>query len=121
MKSTRELLKDGFASIPNDFAHREVRFHVYQALQKLETLDKRAAMKEKQAQQNKIKAEEKKKLQSWQPPIYQNAFAVQQTLDILDKMIGEEMKIIENVRSNKKGHINKNEYPHADDEQTLHG
>ena len=120
MKSTRELLRDGFISIPNDFAHREVRFHIYQALQKLETLEKRAVIKEKQAQQDKIEAEENKKSQSWQPPIYQNAFAVQQTLDILDKMIAEEMKIIENVR-NKKGQVNKNEHPYEDDEQTLHG
>lgn len=120
MKIIRDLLKDGFASIPNDFAYREVKFHVYHALQKLETLEKRTVIREKQAQQDKIKAEEKKKSQSWQPQIYQNGFAVQQTLDILDKMIGEEMKIIENVR-NKKGQVNKNEYPHKDDEQILLG
>jgi hypothetical protein len=120
MKSTKDLLREGFASIPNDFAYREIRFHVYHALQKLETLEKRALTKEKQKQESKIKEEEKRKSQSWQPPIYQNAFAVQQTLDILDKMIAEEMKIIENVR-NKKGQVNKNEHPYEDDEQTLHG
>jgi predicted DNA-binding transcriptional regulator YafY len=123
MKNTKNLLKETFASMPNTFAYREIRFHVYHALQKLETLEKRNAAKQSQAAQQKVYEEEKKKTQAWQPPIYQSPSQVQHTLDILDKMIGEEKKVIEEIHAKnaKKGQVAPEVNDEDDDLQTLHG
>lgn len=120
MKTIRDLLKEGFASMPNVFAYREVRFHVYHALQKLEALEKREA-KKKSVFEDQKREEEKKKTQSWMPLIYQNSSQVQHTLDILDKMIGEEKKVIEDIhaKNTKKGQVAPPE--DDDDLQTIHG
>lgn len=123
MKTTRDLLKEGFASMPNVFAYREVRFHVYHALQKLEALEKREA-KKKSVFEDQKREEEKKKTQSWMPLIYQNSSQVQHTLDILDKMIGEEKKVIEDIHAKnaKKGQVAPQEDDDEDDDlQTIHG
>lgn len=123
MKSAKNLLQESFASIPNSFAYREVRFYVYQALQKLEKLEKREIARDAQNQANKLAEEKKKKESPWMPPIYQNAVAVKQTLDILDQMISDENKIIESVRNKSKGQPQKNGNPYEaeSDDQTLHG
>ena len=123
MKSTKDLLREGFASIPNDFAYREVKFHVYQAIQKLEKLEKRESAKEAQNQANKFAEEKNRRESVWMPPIYQNAVVVKQTLDILDKMIAGENKIIESVRNKSKDQPQKNgnHYEVESDDQTLHG
>lgn len=124
MKTTRDMLRETFATIPNSFAYREVRFYVYNALQKLETLEKREAAKKKSWLEDKAKEEEKKKTQSWMPPIYQNPSQIQQTLDILDRMIGEEKKVIENIHAKnvKKGQVAPQEDNDEDDDlQTIHG
>jgi hypothetical protein len=123
MKSAKNILREGFASIPNDFAYREVKFHVYQAIQKLEKLEKREHAKEAQNQANIAAAEKSKRESVWMPPIYQNTVAVKQTLDILDKMIAGENKIIEDVRNKSKGQPQKNgnHYEAESDDQTLHG
>jgi hypothetical protein len=122
MKTTRDLLKETFASIPNKFAYREVKFHIYHALQKLETLEKRETVKQKQEQEQKIR-EEEKRTQAWMPPIYQTSYQAKNTLDIIDKMIAEEKKVIEEVQR-KKGKITKSETKDDDEDdglQTLHG
>ena len=124
MKNTRDLLKEGFTSIPNSFAYREVRFHVYQALQKLEKVEKKEAGRRSQAEEQKLKEEEKKKSQNWMPPIYQSASQLKQTIDILDKMIGEEKKVIEDIHAKKfkKGQVVQQEDDDENDDlQTLHG
>lgn len=124
MKTTRDLLKEGFTSMPNSFAYREVRFHVYQALQKLEKLEKRESVKRSQAEEQKFKEEEKKKSQNWMPPIYQSPSQVQQTIDMLDKMIAEEKKVIEDIHAKKikKGQVVQQEDDDdGDDLQTIHG
>ncbi len=124
MKNTKDLLKETFASIPNAFAYREVRFHVYNALQKLETLEKREATKKKNWLEDQQREEEKRKSQVWMPPIYQNASQVKHTLDILDKMILDEKKIIEEIHAKAtqktKGQVVQQE-DDDEDEQTLHG
>lgn len=123
MKTTKDLLKESFASIPNNFAYRDVKFYVYHALQKLETIEKREGVKEKQKREEQIKEEKRRKSQSWMPPIYQNVYQTNQLLGMVDKMISEEKKIIEGIQNKNKGHITKSE-PHNDDEdglQTLHG
>ncbi len=123
-KSTKDLLKETFASIPNAFAYREVRFYVYNALQKLELLEKKEANRKKSfAEQEKAK-EEAKKLQPWQPPIYQSASQILNTLDIIDKMISEENKVIESIhaaKNTKKGQLDLPKDDEDDDPQTLHG
>lgn len=122
MKTTKDLLKETFASMPNNFTYREVRFYVYHALQKLENIEKREGIKEKQKKEEQLKEEKIKKLQSWMPPIYQNTYQANQLLGIVDKMIDEEKRIIQGIQ-NKKGQIKKSE-PHDNDEdglQTLHG
>lgn len=123
MKTTRDLLKESFATLPNSFAYREVRFYVYQALQKLETLEKRETVKRSQTEKQKLDEERKKKSQNWMPPIYQSPFQVQQTIDILDRMIGEEKKVIEDIHAKKiKGKVDQQEDDDEDDNlQTIHG
>jgi hypothetical protein len=122
MKSAKNILREGFASIPNDFAYREVKFHVYQAIQKLEKLEKRESAKEAQNQANNAAAEKSKRESVWIPPIYQSAVAVKQTLGILDKMIASENKIIESIRNKAtvQSPKNGNDYE-AENDQTLHG
>lgn len=123
MKTTRDLLKESFATLPNSFAYREVRFYVYQALQKLETLEKRETVKRSQAEKQTLEEEKKRKSQNWMPPIYQNPSQVQQTIDILDRMIGEEKKVIEDIHAKKiKGQVVPQEDDDEDDNlQTIHG
>ncbi len=121
MKTTRTLLKETFASIPNSFAYREVRFYVYNALQKLEVLEKRESNKKKSFAEQEKKKEEAKKLQPWMPPIYQNASQLQQTIDILDKMIGEEKKVIESIHAKKLKKDQAVQQEDDDDLQTFHG
>jgi hypothetical protein len=121
MKSTRDLLKEVFTSMPSTFAYREVKFHVYQALQKLESLEKREAVRHSQEEEMRIK-EEKKKAQPWQPPIYQNPLQVQQTIDILDKMIESEKKIIEGIQAKKiKKQMPKEDNDNDGQSQTFYG
>ena len=123
MKTTKDLLKETFASIPNTFAYREVRFYVYHALQKLEGLEKREGARKKNLTDLQ-KLEEKKKNSPWSPPIYQNPSQLQQTLGILDKMIDEEKKVIEQIhaKNSQKGQVAPKEDVDEDDEpQTLHG
>lgn len=123
-KATRDLLKETFASIPNSFAYREVRFYVYNALQKLEALEKREVNRKKSfAEQEKAK-EELKKTQAWQPPIYQTPSQVINTLDIIERMISEEKKVIESIHAKnaKKGQVDlPKDNDEDDDLQTLHG
>jgi len=123
-KSTKDLLKETFASLPNSFAYREVRFYVYNALQKLEVLEKREANRKKSfAEQEKAK-EEAKKLQPWQPPIYQSTSQIMNTLDIIDKMISAENNVIESIHAKnaKKGQVDlPKDNDEDDDLQTLHG
>jgi gamma-glutamylcyclotransferase (GGCT)/AIG2-like uncharacterized protein YtfP len=121
MKSTRDLLKETFASIPNEFAYREVKFYVHQALQRLETLEKRAVVKERLNQEEKLKEEKLKKLQPWMPPIYQDAQAIKTTLNAIDKMISKENKLIEDIQSKKGKTVSHNEPKDSDYMQTLHG
>lgn len=119
MKSTKDLLKETFASIPHDFSYREVRFYVYQALQRLEKLEKRELAHEKQRQQNEN--ENKKKNSPWMPPIYQDPIVAKQTLDLLNKMIESENKIIESVRSKNKTQQKNGNQNEDGNEQTFYG
>lgn len=118
MKTTKDLLRETFYSIPDKFAYRDVKFHVYQAWQKLEKIEKHEHNKEKQQLENKAK-EEKAKLQPWMPPIYQSQ--LKETLNIIDEMIAKENKLIESVQ-NKKGNKQQDE-PKSDHDglQTFHG
>jgi len=116
MKSAKDLLREAFGSVPNSFTYREVKFHIYQALQKLDKFEKRELSKSRQQQEQKIKDEERKKL-PWMPPIYKT----QETIDIIDKMIDAEKKIIEDIHN--KGQQGETKNTHHDDEglQTFHG
>lgn len=124
MKKTSDLLKETFASIPNSFAYREVRFYVYNALQKLEAIEKREANRKKAFAEQEKKKEEAK-IQPWMPPIYQTPSQVMHTLDIIDKMISEEKKVIESIhatKNTKKGQLGlPKDNDEDDDLQTLHG
>src|SRR6516162_3226772 len=96
-KNTKQLLADTFASIPNKFAYREVRFYVHQAMQRLQKLEAREAARQGHGQQEHTI---KKQPESWQPPIYQDQtwlppiykeqYNVKPTLDAIDKMIADE-------------------------------
>jgi hypothetical protein len=124
-KTTKDLLKETFASLPNSFAYREVRFYVYNALQKLEVLEKREANKKKTFAEQQKKLEDAKKLQPWMPPIYQTSSQVMHTLDIIDKMISDENKVIESIHAAKNAKKGQLDLPKDNDEdddlQTLHG
>ncbi len=124
-KSTKDLLAETFGSIPNKFSYREVRFHVYQALKKLQDIEKREGIRAAQEQERQIKEEEKKKVSPWMPPIYQEQYNVKATLDMIDKMIAEEYKKLEDIHNRKKdqGVIKPSEPTDDDDDdlQTIHG
>lgn len=115
MKSTKDLLKETFNSVPNTFAYREVKFHIYHALQKLESLEKKAESKKKQEEINR---QEKKKVPSWAPPIYQEQLHT--AINLIDKMIDEEKKVIEEIRNKDKGQTIKDEPADDDELQTFH-
>jgi hypothetical protein len=119
MKTTSDLLRETFASVPTSFAYREVRFYVYQAMQKLQVLEKREAKKEVQNQEQLKIQEEKRQKYS---PFYQNGYNVKPHLDIIEKMIAEEEKKI-NELQNKRDQLSKPENNEDNDQdiQTLHG
>lgn len=125
MKKTRDLLKETFASIPNAFAYREVRFYVYNALQKLEALEKKEAKRRANLTELQKIEEEKKKNSPWSPPIYQTSSQMQNTLDIIERMIAEEQKVIQDIHAKnvKKGQVEIQKDDDEDDgsSQTLHG
>lgn len=122
-KSTKELLTDTFASIPNKFSYREVRFHVYHALRKLQDLEKREAVKERAEIEQRIKEEEKKKHAPWMPPIYQEGYNIKPTIDMIDKLIADEQKKIEEIRNKQSQGVRPEEKELEDDdgEQAIHG
>jgi hypothetical protein len=123
-KTTKDLLKETFGSIPNNFAYREVRFHVYHALQKLEALERKETKKKQSWLEDQKREEEKRKAQPWMPPIYQTPSQMLHTLDIIDKMIEEENKVIQDIHAQnvKKRQMAPQEDNDEDDDlQTLHG
>lgn len=125
-KQTKYLLKETFASIPNNFAFREIRFHVYHAMQKLEAMEKREMAKQKLEYEAREKEKELKMAHPWMPPIYQDASQTRNTLDIIDKMIAQEQKVIHEIRHKKsqpqvKPSETQHDYDEGDETQTLHG
>lgn len=112
---TKDLLKTVFLNIPEDFTYSEVRFHVYNAIQKLENIEKKELnknkqRKEKEIQEELIRSEVKKK----GVPYYQSPFLLKQAFDTIDKMIATEQQKINSLQKvNKDGS--------TEDVQTIRG
>lgn len=95
-KDTRKLLQDAIKSLPGDFALREVRFHVNAAIQKLDQVEERHA---KAMQPKKTQA------QSWDEMLkngVQNPHTPGRTLDIINQMLGEEHRRLEEIMKKKQ-------------------
>lgn len=93
---TKALLARVIKSIPADFALREVRFHLQQAANKLEQVEKkRAAAEPKKPTQH----------QQWHERLaagLRNPNTAKNTLDIIDGMLAEEYAKLEDILERKK-------------------
>src|SRR6185369_14425290 len=106
MKKTQELLRDAFSSIPNSFAYREVRFYVYNAMQKLESIGKKEASRQKSKKEQEVREDfAKNEARKRNIPAYQSPFLLKQAIDIIDGMIALEQKKIGDL--NKAEDLNK--------------
>ncbi len=100
MGNISKLLKEAYSSIPHEFAYREVRFYLYHAMQKLENVEKKQSNREKQALEQKIVRENlEQEAKKRNIPTYQNNAFLKTKIDIIDKMIEEEYKKIENIKN----------------------
>jgi hypothetical protein len=82
---TKKHLSNALQSLPNNFALREIRFHINQAIQKLNNFEER-----------KTKKEQKTQYQTWWDMIKNGINSPvqlpQRTIDIINQMIEEEKK-----------------------------
>lgn len=97
-KKIQTLLADAMRSLPGDFALREVRFHIYQAIQKL-------AKVEESEQAKQRNAEKKSLAQTWDQMIrngVQNPYTSGRTVDIINQMIAQENAKLQGILKNKE-------------------
>lgn len=113
---TKEFLQKAYANLPNDFSLREVRWSIYQALQKIELFEtKRHKKQEEQTKQEKQR-EKLRKEGSIGMTLPWKFSDVTQAISIIDKMIAEEESKI-NVNKQTKQQVE----PDNEDSQTFHG
>jgi len=95
-EQTKTFLQKAISSMPDDFALREVKFHLKQAAQKLEQIEKKRATHEpKQPTQH----------QKWHERLnagLQNPYTGQNTLNIINDMLSEEQAKLEEILKKKK-------------------
>lgn len=86
---SKVLLRQALSNLPEDFALREVRFYLSQAISKLESVEKKRVSRQE--------AQEKRK----EMLLGNNFLSVQQTLDTLDDMLEAENQKLEEIKSKK--------------------
>lgn len=94
---TKALLQRVISSCPADFALREVKFHLQQAANKLEQVEKKRAA----AEQKKSPTQH----QQWHERLaagLRNPNTAKNTLDIIDGMLAEEYAKLEDILERKK-------------------
>ena len=109
----KETLNRIYLNLPQDFNMREVKFYVYQALQKLDYADKKERrrhetindLKQPTAKFTKEPVSPFAKQPVTTPFKLQNSAFFKERIDIIDKMIQEEEKKIAEI-SAKKGKTN---------------
>jgi len=88
MENTKKYLEQALRHLPGKFNMNEVKYHIMQALRKIENVEKKASRKERQLAS-----------QSWNELLsnnVENPYTAKRTLDIIDGMIeGEKKKLKE--------------------------
>lgn len=92
---TKQYLKKAYSSLPPDFALRDVRFAVNQAMQKLEQYETKLNRRETVYKQTEKDYTEER--QQWLNPL-----DTKNRIDIIDKMIKEEEKKIADIAAARK-------------------
>jgi hypothetical protein len=119
----RESLEQAYASLPHDFAYREVRFYLNYAIKRLEALERKEGKRvaEKQRQQQD-RAEMGKQARTHHIPAYQSPFLLKQAISTIDEMIAGEYKKINEIQEKRNHKVVSHEPNNEDDDiQTLHG
>jgi hypothetical protein len=114
--NARKLLQEAMRAIPGDFALREVRFHVNQAIQKLEKVEEKRASKAQAAQDKKTFA------QNWTEMLkggLTNPNSPGRTLDIINQMIAEENRKLEEILKKREAEAKNPQQKRDEDEETL--
>ena len=91
---TKELLTKALGNLPGDNVLHEVRFHIRQALAKLEQTEKKRSNRVPQKTQH----------QTWSEMLtngVQNQNTPKRTVDIINRMIDEEKKRLEEIQARK--------------------
>lgn len=94
LSPTKELLTKALGVLPGDFTLQEVRFHIRQALAKLEQTEKKRSNRVQQKTQH----------QTWSEMLtngVQNPNTPKRTVDIINRMIDEEKKKLEDIQTRK--------------------
>lgn len=99
--TAKEFLLKAIQQMPGDFALQEAKWHLFQALNKMEKVEDKRYKREILQQEENKKLIGKKSLSD--PRASSN-------LDILDKMIGEEKENIQKMIDKNKKNIDGNDY-----------
>jgi len=107
LEPTKEFLTKALSNLPGDFTLQEVRFHIRQAIAKLEQTEKKRSSRVPQKTQH----------QTWSEMLangVQNPNTPKRTVDIINRMIDEEKKRLEEIQA-KKSKIVRDDGGAADD------
>jgi len=84
IQTSKQYLNQALTSLPPDFALRETKFHIFQAIKQIEKVENRRVKRE---EMNKAIVE------------LQNPYTSKRTLDIINQMIDGEKKKLEEIES----------------------
>src|SRR5581483_8656408 len=113
----RESLEQAYASLPHDFAYREVRFYLNYAIKRLEALERKEGKKvAEQQRQQQNRAEMEKQARKYNIPAYQSPFLLKQTIGMIDEMIAGEYKKINEIQEKRNNKVISNGANKEDDD-----
>jgi hypothetical protein len=103
-KQTYDHLQKALSNMPSSFALKEVRYYILKAMQKLEHVTK---------DRTKSEVKQQTKSQTWNDMLMNgvtNSNTPKRTLDIINNMIGESKRKLEDLNNKKKkpGGLNDN-------------
>jgi hypothetical protein len=116
-ENVHKLLLEAAKKIPGDFSLREVRYHVNQALQKLRKVEENRSKVAAKVQDKKNHA------QTWDEMVrngVQNPYTAGRTLDIINQMLAEEYRRLDEIMKKKEESAKKQKFQ-DEDEDTLFG
>ena len=98
--SVKEYLVKAIQQMPADFALQEAKWHLYQALSKIEKVE------DKRVKREVVQREEDKRIKEKS----MSSGNMTTNLDVLDKMIREEKENLDKMINKKKNNIDGNDY-----------